>query len=397
MRAAVTMSHQRTNYGMDWGLCANLPQRALSFPNHLAQRCTQQEKGQSMWVVRPVVEDDINALVDLAGSLGSGMTTFPPDRATLRRKVELAIASFGGQLAPKHAAYLMALEDNESQQLLGVSAVYPSIGKPFGFFSYHVDRLVLHSPQLDRGLDSTILNLSNIYSGATEIGTLAVAPKARKLGVGKILARARYMLIATFPELFSRHVIAEMRGWQNEAGDSPFWSAVGERFFKMDFATADSISAIKGAEWIANLMPKFPIYLDLLPQDAQDAVGRAHATSAIAMAMLVQEGFRYENYVDVFDAGPQGVAEACKIKTITHSALASVSSSITDSALNQPKLVCNNQLSHFRLVCTDASIAATPPNLDANDLRNPAKLCLAQAARRVLNVSDGDIVRHVQF
>ncbi len=302
-----------------------------------------------MWVVRPVVESDLGALLALAQSLGSGMTTFPADRATLARKIETASASFSGQLAPKDAAYLMALEDSETTEVLGVSAVYPSIGSPFGFFSYHIDRLVLHSPLMDSGLDCGILNLSNVYTGATEIGTLAVHPKARQFGIGKILARARYMLIATFPDLFAPIVIAEMRGWQNGAGDSPFWSAVGERFFKMDFATADSISAIKGAEWIANLMPKFPIYLDLLPELARTCVGRAHDTSAIAMAMLIQEGFRFENYVDVFDAGPQVVARTNEIKTIAQSHLCRASSYLDDMQTAQTMLVCNTDLANFRL------------------------------------------------
>jgi arginine N-succinyltransferase len=341
-----------------------------------------------MWVVRPVIEDDLEALLDLAQSLGSGMTTFPADRATLARKIETASASFAGQLPAKDAAYLMALEDSESKEVLGVSAVYPSIGRPFGFFSYHLDRLILHSPQMDSGLDCAILNLSNIYSGATEIGTLAVRPKARQFGIGKILARARYMLIATFPDLFAKNVIAEMRGWQNEAGDSPFWSAVGERFFKMDFAAADSVSAIKGAEWIANLMPKFPIYLDLLPAEAQAAVGRAHETSAIAMAMLIQEGFRFENYVDVFDAGPQVVAEAHKIKTISESRLCTASPTLSSQAPSQSRLVCNTDLANFRLTVCDTVLEDT-------DLMTAGKLALEPHVFGLLKCDHGDNVRCV--
>lgn len=342
-----------------------------------------------MWVVRPVVENDLDSLMDLAGSLGSGMTTFPHDRPTLSLKVETAIASFGGQLAPENAAYLMVLEDHESRQVLGVSAVYPSIGNPFGFFSYHLDRLVLHSPQMDAGLDCAILNLSNIYSGATEIGTLAVLPGARKLGVGRILARARYMLIASFPDLFSKTIIAEMRGWQNESGNSPFWSAVGERFFKMDFATADAVSAIKGAEWIANLMPKFPIYLDLLPREAQEVVGRAHATSAIAMGMLIHEGFRYENYVDVFDAGPQVVAQAGNIATIANSVVAQASALGPASQSLKTRLICNHELGQFRLVSTTSALEPTQRST-SRDI-----VMINEQARDILQIDFGASLRCV--
>jgi arginine N-succinyltransferase len=341
-----------------------------------------------MWVVRPVVEDDLDALLDLAQSLGSGMTTFPADRQTLARKIETAHASFLGQLAPKNAAYLMALEDHDTKEVLGVSAVYPAIGSPFGFFSYHIDRLVLHSPLMDSGLDCGILNLSNVYSGMTEIGTLAVRPSARKFGIGKILARARYLLIATFPELFAPTVIAEMRGWQNAQGDSPFWSAVGERFFKMDFATADSVSAIKGAEWIANLMPKFPIYLDLLPDEAKACVGRAHDTSAIAMAMLMQEGFRFENYVDVFDAGPQVVAQASQIKTIARSQLCTATRPASGRQESLTSLVCNTDLANFRLTSCKATLVTS------QDPSSP-QAALGSDVLEALRIGYGEAVRCV--
>jgi arginine N-succinyltransferase len=341
-----------------------------------------------MWVVRPVIEDDLDAVLDLAQSLGSGMTTFPADRPTLARKIAVASASFSAQLAPKDAAYLMVLEDSDTKEVLGVSAVYPAIGSPFGFFSYHIDRLVLHSPLMDSGLDCGILNLSNIYSGATEIGTLAVRPSARTFGIGKILARARYMLIATFPELFAQTVIAEMRGWQNAQGDSPFWSAVGERFFKMDFATADSVSAIKGAEWIANLMPKFPIYLDLLPDAAKASVGRAHDTSAIAMAMLIAEGFRFENYVDVFDAGPQVVAQARTIKTIAQSQLCVASPIVASHTAGPTRLVCNTNLASFRLTSCEAA-------LTQNNGSTADGLALGPEVLACLKIGYGDAVRCV--
>ena len=225
-----------------------------------------------MWIVRPVTVGDTDALYDLALALGPGMTTFPADRTTLAAKAQAAVLSFQGLASPEDAQFLMALEDSETGALLGVSAVYPRIGHPFGFFSYHVDRLVNHSPLIEFNLDCSILNLSNAYTGLTEIGTLAVRPDLRKGGAGRLLARARYLLMACFPKLFADRVIAEMRGWQDAGGNNPFWSAVGEKFFHMDFGQADSVSATKGAEFIANLMPKFPIYLDLLPQAARIAL-----------------------------------------------------------------------------------------------------------------------------
>jgi arginine N-succinyltransferase len=165
-----------------------------------------------MWIIRPARLDDLKALLELAESLGPGMTTLPADRKTLAGKLDATAASFAGQISGAEAQYLLVLEDSGAPGLMGVSAVYPKIGHPFGFFSYHVDRLVQHSSQIGFDLDCRILNLSNAYTGMTEIGTLAVRPTLRKTGAGRMLARARYLLMACFPHLFAGTVIAEIRG-----------------------------------------------------------------------------------------------------------------------------------------------------------------------------------------
>jgi arginine N-succinyltransferase len=309
------------------------------------------------------------------------MTTFPPNRDALATKVETAAASFAGKMPRSEAQYLMVLEDTESKKLLGVSAVYPEIGRPYGFFSYHVNRLIQHSEAIGLNLDCKVLTLSNSYTGMTEIGTLAVSPNLRRGGAGRLLAQARYMLMASFPEQFSEHVIAEMRGWQEPDGSNPFWTAVGKQFFGVDFPVADEMSAVKGVEFIANLMPKFPIYLDLLPSDAQAAIGKAHATSAIAMRMLAQEGFRFEGFVDVFDAGPQVIARLDDIRTVKNSQLAKVvaESEGTDA---EKRLIANGDLKNFRLVRGPAGV--TSEGIALND-----------AFKNALQVESGDEVRHV--
>lgn len=306
-----------------------------------------------MWVIRPARRSDTDAVLRLASVMGPGMTTFPAEPDVIATKVETAEMSFSGQLRGADAQYLLVMEDTEADVILGVSAVYPGIGQPFGFFSYHVDRLVQHAPTIEYHLDCSILNLSNAYTGLTEIGTLAVDPELRGAGAGKMLAKARYLLMASFPELFADRVIAEMRGWQDADGSSPFWNAVGRRFFGLDFAEADALSAVQGAEFIANLMPKFPIYLDLLPDDAREIVGRPHDTSAIAMSMLMKEGFRFENYIDVFDAGPQVIAPLSEIQTVKHSTVAQLQtprSEGTHLGGEADLLVCSTVLEDFRLV-----------------------------------------------
>ncbi len=275
-------------------------------------------------VIRASRPADIDVLVELARSVGPGMTTFPADADTIARKLECSAQAFAGHADPADSQFLLVLEEVDSGRVMGTAALYPSIGWPFGFFSYKVNRLVHRSSSLGRGLDYELLTLANDYTGATEVGTLVLRPELRGTGAARFLARSRYMLIAAFPQLFAERVMAEMRGWQDEAGESPFWHAVGARFFHMEFDAADRLSAVKGAEFIAELMPKHPIYTALLPEAARAAIGRPHRSSASAMAMLKDEHFRYENHVDVFDAGPQVHAERDRIRTVAESRLLQV-------------------------------------------------------------------------
>ena len=112
---------------------------------------------------------------------------------------------------------------------------------------------------------------------------------------------------------------------------------------------------MNGAEFIADLMPKHPIYLGLLPESARAAVGRAHASSAIAMAMLIDEGFNYENCVDVFDAGPQVVAQRSKIRTVAQTRIGlTTQAGMGDQPV--PGLIATQDLANFRVIRSEAEL-----------------------------------------
>jgi arginine N-succinyltransferase len=274
-----------------------------------------------MLKIRPARSSDVDALLDLADRVGPGMTTLPPNREVLAQRAAVSQASFMGERSGSGTAYVLLLEDTETNSVLGSAAVYPQVGTEFGFFSYKLSRLKHRSDLVSINREIPVLNLVNDFTGWTEVGSLVVAPEARRGGLGRLLARSRYLLIAQFPELFGEHVFAEMRGWQEEDGRSPFWSAVGERFFDLEFAAADRLSAVEGSRFIQELIPKHPIYLQLLDEGARDCIGRPHASSRAAMELLLKEGFRYEGYVDVFDAGPQVQARPAEIATVRNSRL----------------------------------------------------------------------------
>ena len=332
------------------------------------------------WVVRPVRAGDGDGLYRLATALGHGMTTFPADRDALEKKIAASVESFEERRPRLEAQYLLVLEDLASGELLGTAAVYSNVGAPFGFFSYKRIRLVQRSRALDMGCDVELLTLANDYTGTTEVGSLAVRAELKGTGAGRLLARSRYLLIATRRDLFAPIVMAEMRGWQDERGRSPFWEAVGAHFFAMDFPAADRLSALRGSDFISELLPKHPIYIDLLPEPARAAIGKPHDSSAPAMALLRREGFRFEGYVDVFDAGPQMHVERDSIATVRHGQTAALARPASPGVPMTDYLVCVDSLAHFRVAQARA------------ELRDNG-LMLDDAAAAALGLSANDAVR----
>jgi arginine N-succinyltransferase len=106
------------------------------------------------------------------------------------------------------------------------------------------------------------------------------------------------------------------------AGESPFWNALGRKFFQMDFLDAERV--IEGARnrtLIVEIMPPYPVYVPLLPGDAQAAMGQIHPDSTLAYELLADEGFEADEYVDIFDGGPILLAHKNSLRTLQKASL----------------------------------------------------------------------------
>ncbi|MDX1606574.1 MAG: arginine N-succinyltransferase, partial [Candidatus Competibacterales bacterium] len=261
-----------------------------------------------MLVLRPSAPNDLEALLRLAELTGPGMTNLPPDRKVLNAKLQASAAAFARNIgpgdAPRDEAYLLLLEDTDSGQVVGCGGVFAGVGLDRPFYSYRLLSVPHTSASLGVYRSYRVLQLVNEYEGAAEVGVLFLEPDRRRDGNGRFLSRARFLFVAEFRERFPKQIMAEMRGVQDASGDAVFWQHLGRHFFPLDFGAADRLSARGETQFIADLMPKHPVYACLLPQVAQAVLGVAHPDSRPAMALLEREGFRFEGCVDVFDAGP---------------------------------------------------------------------------------------------
>lgn len=307
-----------------------------------------------MLVLRPVRTSDLDALHALSLSTGGGLTTLPPDKAILARKIEQSIRSFGERVERAgEEYYLFVLEDLRHARVVGTSGIYATVGGSKPFYSYRILHLSQLSHHPEMRIDTRLLHLVNDYAGATELATLFLHPDYRISGNGALLSKARYLMIAAFPERFADKVMAEIRGWVNEDGRSPFWEAIGRHFFGMDFHEADRINGMGNSQFIADLMPKFPIYTSLLPDEAQSVIGIPHDNARGAVRLLTSEGFRFAGAVDIFDAGPCYEAPRPDIRTVRKTRAVTVAAiGAVDPGKGGPQMVSTSMIDDFRVVST---------------------------------------------
>lgn len=279
----------------------------------------------SSYVMRSAKSDDFDAIMELARLSGPGFTSLPVDQDLVERRLEESRLAFSQELENKsHAQYLLVMEDVGSAEVVGCSAVKSGVGLDRPFFNFRVITLAQASYAAERRYDMDTLVLTNEFDGSTEVGTLFIKKKARGGGNGRLAARSRYMLMAASPERFGSTVVSELRGVVSHDGQSAFWNSVIAPFFRMRFTEADYLSAVTDNQFILDLMPKSPIYVELLPKEVKDVIGKTHPDGVGARKLLEWEGFKYARAIDIFDGGPLMTARREDIRTIKESRLLTI-------------------------------------------------------------------------
>ncbi len=258
-----------------------------------------------MLIIRPIGETDLTGLVGLAKSTGGGLTTLPPDKEFLAERIDNSLRAFSPRVhQPGGELYLFALEDTATGDLLGVSGIASRVGGFEPWYSYEIkpERLIHQPLHVDKEIP--VLHLRQEHRGPSEICSLFLRADRRRGGAGRLLSLSRFLFIGAQRKRFTATIIAEMRGYIDQTGRSPFWEAVGRHFFPFDFYAADVLSGLH------------PIYLPLLSAEVRTVVGRVHHETEPALALLLAEGFERTNEVDIFDAGPLIRAETDKVRTL---------------------------------------------------------------------------------
>lgn len=128
-------------------------------------------------------------------------------------------------------------------------------------------------------------------------------------------------------------------------------------------------------------MPKHPLYIHYLTEEAQAVIGEVHPKTAPARAVLEAEGFRYLNYIDIFDGGPTLECDIDRIRAVRKSRVVNVVKGKTE-AEGPLCLVANSQYRQFR-------VALLPVDPESGSVQ------LTDAQMQALKCQPGDSLRVV--
>ncbi|MHC8334357.1 arginine N-succinyltransferase [Pseudomonas sp. LB3P25] len=334
-----------------------------------------------MLVLRPVELTDLPQLQQLARDSLVGVTSLPDDTECLREKILDSCASFEKDVeghGPEN--YFFVLEDLTRERLVGCSEILATAGFSEPFYSLRNRHFTSASRELNIEHGVPALSLCHDLSGHTLLRGFHIDAALVRTRFSELLSRARLLFIAAHSQRFSEAVITEIVGFSSDEGHSPFWDAVGKHFFDLPYAEAERLCGLESRTFLAELMPQYPIYVPMLPQAAQDCIGRIHPDGQEAFDILEREGFETNSYIDLFDGGPTLYARTPGIRSIAQSQTGTAKPGAPIDARGS-YLVSNDSLKDYRAIVADLDYQAGQP------VGLSAEMCAA------LNVTEGSPIR----
>ena len=320
-----------------------------------------------MLMVRPVDFADLNAIERLAQSAGATMTTLPSEHTHLCDLIAATQEALDRTITePAGETYHFVLIDTATDTVLGIAGINSAVGIQTPFYSYRLEDIVHASNDLQIHNRIPALKLCHDYTGYTCLCTLYISPEVDSQDALHLLSRARLLFIAQHRDRFSDRIIVELQGVIDEKGRSPFWEDLGHHFFTMDLAHANYLTGICDKSFIADLMPRHPVYTPLLSRRARSVIGEVRPDRTPILDLLEQEGFSYEGYVDIFDAGPTLEASVDRLYSISESRV-SIPTLCYDTPPNQTYIMANTGTKGFRCITADINSdtsAITPQTAD---------------------------------
>ena len=300
------------------------------------------------FVLRPATEKDLAKVELLTKDLGPGLTNIPKTQQTIGDRIALSNRAFSN-LESAEKNFFFVLEDISNNSILGCCAIFTGVGVKRPNYHYRLSHITQVSKTIDKKFRHRLLNFSSDLEECNEVASLFLHKKLRGTGCSRLLGLSRYLFMANNIQYFNDTTFADVRGYFDNAGKSPFWELFMSKFFGVDYLFAD-LHSVENFQFIADLIPRFPIYINLLPQAAQDAIGKFNNNSYGAANNLLKQGFVKSEYVDIFDGGPCYICKTKDIKTINNSKILPVTSIVKTIVDTKPSLVSNTKIIGFKAI-----------------------------------------------
>jgi len=342
-----------------------------------------------MYVVRPAEPQDIPALATLAAEATQGVHTLPRSKQAFERAVERSVASFSSEVAiPGEESYFFVLQSLDDGGIAGAAAIAATAGSSGTFFAFRND--VIHQVSRDLNISHSVhvLTLCSDLTSHSQLSSFFVRRHGGDGTAAALLSRARLLYAASAPHRFGEKFFASLAGHTDADGRSPFWEALGRKFFNMDFLEAErTIEGARNRTLIVELMPHYPIYVPLLPGEAQEVMGQVHAEGELPFDILSEEGFQPDEFIDIFDGGPILQAHKHALRSFSGAMRREVAYYVNpDDTPKARYLVCNGREHGFRAVVADCA------RLELSD-----SIVLNPDTMRALDVASGDNVLCVKL
>ena len=299
---------------------------------------------EETYLFRPITQSDAPALLSLVQQSSGGLSSLQPRLAFLKDYIATSEKSFSGEMTLEEPhKYLLGLFQARTDRLIGCAAVKTQIGKDSPFINFDIK---------GDGPDQCI-QASSRFTGATEVGSLFLHPDFRADGLGRYLAKVRYLLMASEPWRFGDNVIAELRGMCGAEG-SPLYDHLFEYKLEKSFLEADAEYYDRNPDALGDIVPIGCIETCNMPLAVRASLGQPHPSGIGAMRLLQREGFIFSGTIDLFDAGPIMSVHRDTIRTIMQAKMAQVSPSPSGSQ-GLPTLIASGKVSDFRAILTPAT------------------------------------------
>lgn len=293
-----------------------------------------------MYIIRPIKEEDLNAYYEFACTSSLGVINLPKNRTLLKDKIKASIQAFQTPIDRPHLEnYIFVLENRVTGELGGTCGITSRMGVTDPHYYYKVE---IHRNELT-GQEIKILFPVCYPIGPSEICALYLKPSFRKEGIGKLLSLSRFLFVASHRKRFEDTIVAEMRGYIKDNDSVPFWEAIGKKFLNISYAEFCEKEQQSRA-FVSQMIPQWPIYVFLLPQEAQDCIAKTHDKTVPALKLLYNEGFKFSNEIDPFDGGPKIICKTDEILTIKTYKKTRIQAFIPENDHDRTYLISNTTL-----------------------------------------------------